>query len=267
MDYPMETKERNHVLLWLSALALSAIAVGVFAGLFASFEHDSWFPPTLARLINEYDVAIYMGLFALGWLGFAVLFYAMNLFVTTFKAGPNPSAGYGGSSSPQASSSAFSSPSSAGGNEEAIFGKMQISTRVYWGDFYLTEQALYFVNYKDESAVKANAGQAIANQFGLIGVLIKFLLTRGAEKKLMQELEAQRQAVNAYPLEERIGKSPSSFKLTGSQIQKANNSLMGGAWFESDKIRYVFQGMDKPTLARFGAWFIANGVPQNGFDK
>ncbi len=283
-----EVKQRKHLQLWIVAIFPALFLVALFAGLFASFEHDSWFPQDIARMINSNEEIAYPAVMFVGWLVSAGLFYALGLF-TKSSAGASYSASSASTASTAYGSSSYASatddsatpssdvaaaePSSAsafsssGGSEQPIFGKMQISTRVYWGDFFLQDDALYFVNLKDQSAMKANAGEAVARQFGLIGMAIRALMTMGAKKKFQAELDAARHQVNAYPLEERVGKSPSSFRLEAGKIEKANKSFFGGNWFQSEGIKYVLQEFDKPTLEQFGAWFISHGVPQKGFDK
>ena len=58
------------------------------------------------------------------------------------------------------------------------------------GDVVLTDQRFYFLCYRDESVAQAVGGQAMARQFGLLGVLVGAALGGTGAQRLQQELEA-----------------------------------------------------------------------------
>lgn len=133
------------------------------------------------------------------------------------------------------------------------------------GELYLANGELLFVCLKSQSAVKANAGRAVAHQFGLLGALIHAIASSAGEKKRIEALQATKAEIAHLPIAEQIQRQPQSFALTKDQITRFKTGFWSGTYFEAGGKRYVFPTPPKPFFGQITQWCSVNGVNAEGF--
>ncbi|MBW1872907.1 MAG: hypothetical protein JRJ19_12625, partial [Deltaproteobacteria bacterium] len=69
-------KERNHAAIWMTSLLIAGALVGLAYLMFASFEHDSWFPSEWRRFLNRNEVEAFGGSGLALWILITMLMYA-----------------------------------------------------------------------------------------------------------------------------------------------------------------------------------------------
>jgi hypothetical protein len=277
MDTPFTpTRIRNHGAIWMVSLLVAGALTGVAYFLFAEFEHSSWFGSDMRRFLNHNEAWFFPALGLGFWLVTAMLFYRFGTFSRPAQAegawgsGPDmvPSAR---GRKPFSGAGAAPAPAAGGGFVQAGGGQTGYpvvivkNKRACTGDLFLTSQRLYFVCYRDESAVKANAGKAVAHQFGLLGVLIHALATKGKGKQRETDLEQIKAEVADLPLDDRITRNEYSFGMAPNDITRIQKSTWTGKRIEAGGIKYVFTAIEPAALQALGAWAIGHGIESKGF--
>jgi hypothetical protein len=264
-------KRTNHVKLWLASLLTAAFVAGIAYAFFAEFEHEPWFPPDLAQTLNRNEVEIFVG----GALGLAVLL-ALVFYRTGVFSQRSEETGWG--SGPSRRPVAPVARREPARNRKAVKAVqapevwpsievvMQRERRACYGDLFLTDRRLFFVCYFDESLAKAVGGQAVASQFGILGVLLMSLLgMRGSDKRRKRETEKAREELKGLTLEAQAERNPYGLNLTPGEITAVVRSTWTGTRIEVGEKKYKFMQLQRSELVVLKAWCTEHEVDTVGF--
>jgi len=127
-----------------------------------------------------------------------------------------------------------------GGTTQALAAEIVQGRRHCTGELYLSDGRLAFVSLLDQSIVKANAGRAVGQQFGLLGALIGALVSSAGSKKRDAILEEARAAAAAVALDKRLTLSQFSFSLAPNDIELVKSSVWKGSFIKANGTKYVF---------------------------
>ncbi len=267
MDVPMvDRRERNHAAIWIVALLVAGALVGVAYFLFAEFEHSSWFDSDLRRYLNDNEALVFGGGGLLLWVIIAMLMYRSGAFSRPARA----ASGWGSGqddirpvSPPRpAAGSGFVRP---GGDHPTFLVVINQGRRACTGDLILADRRLYFVCYRDVSVAKAGAGKAVAKQFGLLGVLIHTLASRGGKKNRDQEVEQARAEFSGLSLDDQVSRNEYSFSFTPEQIELISKSSWTGNKIQAGGTSYIIAQIDEKAFWDLKSWCENLGIATKGF--
>jgi hypothetical protein len=193
----------------------------------------------------------------------AAILYSRGVFHDAPAGGARPAAqSFGGGAAP----SGGLVMTGDGGTTEAMAAEIVQGRRHCTGELYLSDGRLAFVCLLDQSIVKANAGRAVGQQFGLLGALIGALVSSAGSKKRDAILEEARAAAAAVDLEQRLTLSEFSFSLAPDEIELVKSSVWKGSFIKANGTKYVFnQGVmsDEVKIALLD-WCGHNNVATEG---
>jgi hypothetical protein len=277
-------KERNHAAIWMTSLLIAGALVGLAYLLFASFEHDSWFPSDWRRFLNRNEVEAFGGGGLALWILISMLMYAFGAFskpardTSGWGSGPEDASirprklgpAARGSAKGQAGLPAASGMPAAGGvpmkegRWPTIEVVMRRERRACTGDLVLTDRRFFFICYRDESLTKSTGGKAVASQFGLLGALIHALVAGPGEKRKKQQTNELRHEFAALSLEEQVNRNQYSLSMLPGDIKSFSSSTLSGTRFETVDQKYPLTMIDKSTFPAIKSWCDQHGIENKG---
>jgi len=263
--------EPSHGKIWGVAV-LAGIVLTWLAGVALGFVYGM-LPYDLLELIAANDLAFRVVLLALFTVAVALVLYKLGVFRSAAPPAQRFTAGLGAATAGATAGGAVlaygGGAAAATSTTDGELGAPTLavliqSKRHCTGDLYMPAGQLVFICHKDQSIAAANAGKAVAQQFGLIGALIGALVASAGAKKREAELEEARAAAAAVAMPERLQLSEYSFALPAGEITRIKNSFWSGTFIEAGGRKLAFQGIDKPTKAALAAWCQKQNVAQEG---
>lgn len=265
----------SHAKVWLTAVLTAGAVAGLAYMLFAGFEHEPWFPRTLARFLNRNEVAVFVGGAVVLAFVIALVLYARK----TFTLSTTAEDGWGQGMSMEAAAETTTLPggSRAPGRASAGMGYgagkdarqripvvLRNKRRACHGDLVLTDRRFYFICYRDESLAKTVGGRAVAQQFGLLGALVHALLSGSGRKRRQRQIEETRREYESLSLEAQAERSEYSLRFEPHEITVFAHSGMQGTRFEARGVKYGFIEFQKDDLAAIRTWCERHQVPTKG---
>jgi len=260
-------RQHNHVKIWAIALPIGLVGSWIFRFILYQILFRIGAPGPLEWLFYQ-PLLLWLFLFASVAGVVAGIFYLKGTFlVDTRPGGVGAGAAMGApmaSGAGAAGGGATAAVLEDGSVSAPIRTELQYDGQACVGDLRFGSDRLYYVVYKDQSAVKANAGQAVARQFGLIGVLIAAIVSAIGAKKRKAELDSAIGELDGMTLEEQINHNPYSFVLPASEITLVRKSWWSGNFIKAGNRKIIFRALPPEVLARMPDWCSANGVASKG---
>jgi len=259
-----QERKTNHPKLWLVALLLAGLVAGVAYAFFAEFEHESWFSPDLRSFLNRNELEVFVG----GGIALAVLLALVFYRAGWFSREVLQDAGWGQPMPVEAVETRKPiGPEHQTRPRQSGYPSMEVllqrDRRACHGDLVLTDQRLFFICHRDESITRAVGGQAVASQFGLLGVLIHALFTKKGRKRKQQELESARRESEGLSLEAQAAKNRYSLNLTPQEITQVTKGWTG-THIQVGTNKYKFLKIEPAQIAVLGNWCREHGVAAVG---
>jgi hypothetical protein len=260
----LQERKTNHAKLWLVALLVSGLVAGVAYAFFAEFEHESWFSRELRSFLNRNELEVFVG----GALGLAVLLALVFYRAGWFSREAQQESGWArpGTAGPEGARKPIG-PAGRKTQKPSGHAPMEVllqrDRRACHGDLVLTDQRLFFICRRDESITRAVGGQAVASQFGILGVLLHALFTKKGRKRKLQELESARRESEGLSLEAQAAKSPYSLNLTPQEISRVTKNWTG-THIQVGTNKYKFLKIEPGQIAVLGNWCREHGVAAEG---
>lgn len=261
-------RHHNHMKIWGIALPVGLVGSWILRMiLFQIVFRIGGLGPL--EIIFYYPLFLWLFLFLMVGGGLAGIFYLKGTFMVDDR--PGGALGQQPMGGMMAAGAAAGTAASAeagvvddGSVSAPIRTELQYDGQACVGDLRFGPDRLYYVVYKNQSAIKANAGQAVARQFGLIGVLIAAIVSAIGAKKRKAELDAAIGELDGMSLEEQINHNPASFVLPASEITLVRKSWWAGNYMQAGGRKIVFRALPPELLHAMPDWCAANSVATKG---